>query len=231
MLARALAWRLGIAAAAAVALLVALMGRSYSWVKLVSIAAPAASLVAALGVVVAMHVFSQQPRDSAGRRLAAFAFFEMSIAVVLEGYGFYRTLQLHTTDMSAWSSMDRARDTAETVQTVSMWAMGLGFCALFVLLGSFVAVARHLRRDDVGDRVWGVAAMLVVSGAAVLGFRWHVYSDGANISSDSLILIGLGVMAFALAMVISYISVIRDLERALRAEQTAELPEARVTSG
>lgn len=226
----AMMWRLAIAIGAAVLLVLAVTQRSYSMVKFVSLVAPVATMLITLAFVDGMFRFARQPDTSPGKGLATFAAVEMLVALLLDVFSYIKAVQIHLADRSSWSAIAKAREAAETAQTVSMWAMGLGFCAVFVMLGSFTAVSKHINRQDIADQVVNVGCMLVLAGAGALSFRWYIHSRAANLSIESLFLLGAVLLAFVTAAVVMYISLVRNLEGALRAHagMPAELPAARV---
>lgn len=229
-MATALMWRLGIAAGAASLLILAVMERSHSLLKFVSLVAPLGTMLATIALLIGMHRFSKQPAVSAGRGLASFAAIEMAISLALDGYAYLKVLQIHSADMSNWRAVRHAQEAAETAQTASMWAMGLGFCSMFVLLGSLTAVSKHIRRPDVGEAIFNVGCVLVLAAGVVLGFRWYVNADSSSFTTGSLFGLGAGMLAIAATAVLMYAAAMRSLGQALRDHGVlpAELPEARL---
>ena len=224
----ALSWRLGITVFGYVVLLMGALGRSRGTVQLVGWVLPLAAVVTGIVMVVGLYRFAQQPAHSPARAPAWFAFAAMVCAGVTEFGGLMLTLQVVTADQHSYTAMRHAMDSVETAQTLSVWAMAVGFVGLLSLLVAFGKLANFIGPTRLFGRVVGVASAIFMVALVVIGFRVAIpvsHMDfGAGVAAAVLI------AGFALITVIAYISLARAVESSIRERlgDAQALPPARV---
>ncbi len=225
----ALAWRLGITVFGYVMLLMGALGRSRGMLQLVGWVLPLAAVVTGIAMIVGVYRFAQQPAHSPARSPAWVAFVAMVCASVTDFAGLVLSLQVLSADQHNYAAMRHAMDNAETAQTLSVWAMAVGFVGLLSLLVAFGKLAQYLGPTRLFGRVVGVASAILIVALVVVGFR-------LAISSSRLLTFGTGVglavliAGFALITVIAYISLARAVEGSIRERlgDAQALPPARV---
>ncbi len=225
--AHALSWRVSAAVCGYLLLFMGIVGKSIGTVRLVGWLLPLVSLLIGIAMLSGMYSWAKQPDGSPGRGAAWLAFVAMVHSFLLDIYSFILIAKIMTVDQQDYGAMRSARAAAERAQSLSLWAMAIGFLGLLVLLVSLSQVARRLNRSDIAQRVVGIGIFLVVAAGLSIGFRSYI--PEARIDIGGAVTLALGVLAMVLIAVISYIRVLHALVRAIREDETgAELPSARL---
>lgn len=224
----ALSWRLGITVFAYVMLLMGALGRSRGMLQLVAWVLPLAAVITGVAMIVGLYRFAQQPAHSPARVPAWFAFTAMVCASIADFGGLILTVQAVTANEHSYTAMHHAREAAETAQTLSVWAMAVGFVGLLSLLVAFGKLARYIGPTRLFGRVVGVASAILIVALVVVGFRLAI--SGQHMDLDTGVAAAVLVAGFALITVISYISLTRAVEGSIRERlgDAQALPPARV---
>jgi hypothetical protein len=225
----ALVWRLLVTVFAYMLLFVALLGRSIALAKLIGWVLPLAAVITSVAMVVGIARYARQPSHSPAGGAAWAAFGGMLIGVLLELYGLVLTLRLLMVgDGSRYRSLSDIQDLAERAQSVSTFAMAVGFFSLITLLASFAKIINYIGPTQLFGRLVGVATALVMVAFAVVATRSH--TGGMMLGAGATLTAAVLVLGFALITIVAYIGLTRAIERSIRDRMTdgADLPVARV---
>lgn len=223
----ALGWRVSVTISAYVLLLLSINSQSTSMIKLIVVLLPLVAIITTFIMVLGVARYAKQPVNSPAAGAAWFAFALMSIGLILDGYGLILTLELFSLMNAEWPSASEIRSVTESMQSMSMWAMGLGFGSLLALLISFGQVTSLFERTDLRDRVVGVSLFICFTSVTVLGFRSYI-ADAPPIDAGSLITYALLILGLALAALLTYINLVKRIARSIRRDGDSELPPAKV---
>ncbi len=224
----ALSWRLGVTVFGYLILLMGALGGSRGMVQLVGWVLPLAAVITGIAMVVGIYRFAQQPALSPARSPAWIAFAGMVCASVTDLGSLILTLRVMGADEHSYAAMHRAMDSADTAQTLSLWAMGAGFFSLLSLLVAFGKLANFIGPTRLFGRVVGVAGAILMVALVVIGFRAAI--AGGHLVTGTGVAAGVLVAGFALLTVIAYIGLVRAVERSVRDRlgDAQALPPARV---
>lgn len=226
----ALGWRLAAMVMGYSLLLFALLGKSPGLAKLVMWALPTAGVITGIAMLVGVFKYASQPDESPGKSPALFAAIAMCVMALLDGYALLLVFKFLTADPKSYTAAMEAQKSVMQAQSMTTWAMGLGFTALVVLLASMGMVASYLRRADVVKALVNAGIFLMVAAGVVLWFR----ADPPRIKSVSeLVFLSMIIVIIAVSALGYYISTVRKVEDALRGyggEPIPDLPSARVVN-
>lgn len=225
----ALAWRVFGTIGAYLFLIFGVFGRSRLMLKLVAFAMPSIALITAVVMVVGIARYARQPDDSEAGMTAWIAAALMGFGLLLEGFGLLLVIRQLSLDEGSWTAYSEMREIADQAQTISMWAMGLGFVSLLALMLSFGQLTRYIKRPDLSSRVLSIGLFMGFVAVVVLGFRSYV----SNASDDpgGMVVMGIMIALTAIIAVFAYLNLVNNIAEAVRPESdSSDLPTARVVS-
>jgi hypothetical protein len=222
--ASALSWRIFLTIGGYFFLFFAVISRSAGISKLLTFGMPLIALITSIAMLVGLARYARQPETSPAGGAAWLSVVLMGVGLVMDLYGFFLALRLLAPEGASYSEL---RATAESAQSLSTVAMGVGFGSLLALLVSFAQLARHMSQSKLEDRIFGTGAFFAVVASMVIGFRWYVAN--AHTDAGMLLAIGFAVLIGALIAIVAYLNLVNTTVRAIRENQAdVDLPPARV---
>lgn len=227
--ASALSWRVYGTIGGYLALMIGVFNRSQPIVKMTMFIMPVIALITAVVMVVGVMRYARQPDTCDAGIPAWMAAALMGIGVLLEAYTLQLVVRQLSIDATSFSAFREMREVAEQAQLVSLWAMGLGFVGLLLLMLSFGQLARYIQRPDLSSRIISIGIFMAVIASVVLGFR--SYASSAKGDPSNLVAGGILIAVLALVAVLSYLGLVKSIAEAVREDaDRAELPTARIVS-
>jgi hypothetical protein len=104
----------------------------------------------------------------------------------------------------------------ETAQSLGPWTLALSFAALGSLLFSFAAIAGRLADAGLTRRVYGIGGWLLAIGVGAVGLKVWLGEGMRRSELGTVVVFALLVAIAALAVLIAYIGLVRDIESRLR---------------
>lgn len=223
--ASALGWRIFLTVGGYFFLFFAVLARSAAVSKFLSVGMPLVALITSIVMLVGLARYARQPETSPAGGAAWLSVALMGVGLLMELYGFFLVLQLLDPKDVSYREL---REAAESAQSLSTWAMGVGFGSLLALLVSFTQLARHMSQSRLADRVFGTGSFFAVIASLVIGFRTYA-ADARAGDVGVMLVLGLAVLIGALVAIVAYLNLVNTTARTIRENHSdSDLPHARV---
>jgi hypothetical protein len=198
--------KLAVVIPGAILIFLAAWGRSVGAVKFLLIATTLGSFLTSIWMLAGLVGYAKVPDRTGGRGAATFSLVLMVIGLLLEAYVVYLVFSLFGGRLGAAFSAMKQMPYLEAISQV------LGLLAIVSLLISFSAVARFCGYE-MGDRTRTTGTLIVATAAASFLLRMLTAQRVIRSAGVSL-LFALGVLVLAIVALVSFLNVLRDMQRA-----------------
>lgn len=188
-------------------LLLAALGRSAGMAKAVMLLMAVGSLLAGAGMFFGLLSYAKVPEKTGGRGAAVGALVIVGVVFLMGFYGLFLVFRILSGDHSA------IRDAAEQTPWVEGISQVLGLGGMLVLLFSFGQVGRYAGSKTVPARIGPMVALLLVTAVAALGLKVLVATRA--IDGPVLLPIALVVLGLAIAVLVYYLRILKELLAAI----------------
>lgn len=212
----ALVWRLVLTFGGYLLLLLAILGKSVGLAKMLMWALPLGALATGALMFAGIIRYSGQPANSPGRPAAIFAAAAMGIGLLIEFYVLTLVLGAIGDRPRDYEALRSAREAMETAQSLGPWTLALSFAALASLLFSFAAIAARLADPSLTRRIYGLGGWLLAIGTGAVALKAWLGEGMKRSELGTVVVFALLVAVAALAVLIAYIGLVRDIESRLR---------------
>ncbi len=223
----ALTWRVFLSVLAYVLLMLGMRSQSPGFTKLVAVAFPIAVMFTTAAMITGVVRYARQPMNSNACGSASLAAVLMGLGLLLDGYGLVLTFKLFSLSNTEWPSYRELHSLTEQMQSISMWAMGLGFSSLLAMLISFGQLTNLLDRLDLRNRVVGISLFICFASVTVLGFRSYLGSR-PHMEPGTLLVYAIACLMVAIAALATYLGLVMALVESIRRDGDSDLPPARL---
>jgi len=188
-------------------LLLAALGRSAGFAKAVMVLVAVGSMLAGAGMFFGLLSYAKVPEKTGGRGAAVGALVIVGVVFLMGFYSLFLVFQILSGDHSA------IRDAAEQTPWVEGIGQVLGLAGMLVLLFSFGQVGRYAGSKTVPARIGSMVALLLVTAVAALGLKVLVATRA--IGGPGLLPIALVVLGLAIAVLVYYLRILKELLAAI----------------